>query len=544
MKMSKKVLGVSTVLLASMVLIAGCSSKEKKAEGGKEISLEGRYELDATKPAWTLDKKEEMTELTWYVNADWWNTEFGNDVVTKKIKEDLNVDIKFLTGDDTKLNTFFAGGDMPDIVTVFDAKSKVAQQANTWALPLDDLAKKYDPYFLEVAAEDTMKWFQLEDGKTYGYPNYSNTAADYESGMIPANTNFLIRQDVYKGIGEPAMGTPAEFQAAMKLIKEKFPELTPFGFNSIGEGVGSLGDALQDFIGVPLETEDGDFYNRNLDEDYLAWLDTLNKVYRDGNISDDSFADDGVAFEEKVKSGQYATIMANGTAQMSSFLQSWLTADKDAQYIAIDGPQSTKGNAPTLPQSGISGWMNTFVSKTNVEPAKTMQIFTYLQSLEGGILTTFGVEGETFQKDKDGKFELLPEILTMKENDPDNFKKDIRLSEFFFFGHDRYQAMASDKVATPALVQPRAWGEGKLVPHFILENIEPKQGSAEARALSGIDTNWSTTLVSMIRANSDKEFNEALENHKKFLTDNGMDEITKIRSENMAKNGEKLGITK
>lgn len=544
MKMSKKVLGVSTVLLASMVLIAGCSSKEKKAEGGNEISLEGRYELDATKPAWTLDKKEEMTELTWYVNADWWNTDFGNDVVTKKIKEDLNVDIKFLTGDDTKLNTFFAGGDMPDIVTVFDAKSKVAQQANTWALPLDDLAKKYDPYFLEVAAEDTMKWFQLEDGKTYGYPNYSNTAADYESGMIPANTNFLIRQDVYKGIGEPAMGTPAEFQAAMKLIHEKFPELTPFGFNSIGEGVGSLGDALQDFIGVPLETEDGDFYNRNLDEDYLAWLETLNKVYRDGNISDDSFADDGVAFEEKIKSGKYATIMANGTAQMSSFLQAWLTADKDAQYIAIDGPQSTKGNEPTLPQSGISGWMNTFVSKTNVEPAKTMQIFTYLQSLEGGILTTFGIEGETYQKDKDGKFELLPEILTMKENDPDNFKKDIRLSEFFFFGHDRYQAMASDKVATPALVQPRAWGEGKLVPHFILENIEPKQGSAEARALSGIDTNWSTTLVSMIRANSDKEFKEALDNHKKFLTDNGMDDITKIRSENMEKNREKLGITK
>ncbi|WP_314208375.1 sugar ABC transporter substrate-binding protein [Vagococcus salmoninarum] len=544
MKMSKKVLGVSTVLLASMVLIAGCSSKEKKTEGGNEISLEGRYELDATKPAWTLDKKEEMTELTWYVNADWWNTDFGNDVVTKKIKEDLNVDIKFLTGDDTKLNTFFAGGDMPDIVTVFDAKSKVAQQANTWALPLDDLAKKYDPYFLEVAAEDTMKWFQLEDGKTYGYPNYSNTAADYESGMIPANTNFLIRQDVYKGIGEPAMGTPAEFQAAMKLIHEKFPELTPFGFNSIGEGVGSLGDALQDFIGVPLETEDGDFYNRNLDEDYLAWLETLNKVYRDGNISDDSFADDGVAFEEKIKSGKYATIMANGTAQMSSFLQAWLTADKDAQYIAIDGPQSTKGNEPTLPQSGISGWMNTFVSKTNVEPAKTMQIFTYLQSLEGGILTTFGIEGETFQKDKDGKFELLPEILTMKENDPDNFKKDIRLSEFFFFGHDRYQAMASDKVATPALVQPRAWGEGKLVPHFILENIEPKQGSAEARALSGIDTNWSTTLVSMIRANSDKEFKEALDNHIKFLTDNGMDEITKIRSENMEKNREKLGITK
>ncbi len=42
-----------------------------------------------------------------------WNTDWGNDVVTKKIKDDLKLDVEFLVGDDTKLNTFFAGGDMP-----------------------------------------------------------------------------------------------------------------------------------------------------------------------------------------------------------------------------------------------------------------------------------------------------------------------------------------------------------------------------------------------------------------------------------------------
>lgn len=529
---------VTGVALASTLLMVGCGKKEAKE--ATEISLKDRYELDETAPAWTLDKKTETTELTWYVNADWWNTDFGKDVVTKKMKEDLNVDIKFITGDDTKLNTFFAGGDMPDIVTVFDAKSKVAQKADTWALPLDDLAEKYDPYFFEVAAADTLKWFQL-DGKTYGYPNYSNTAADYDSGLIPANTNFLIRKDVYKGIGEPAMGTPEEFQAGMKKIKEKYPELIPFGFNSVGEGVGSLGDVFQDFIGVPLETAEGEFYNRNLDEDYLSWLKTLNKVHRDGGISDDSFADDGVAFEEKVKSGQYGTIMASGTAQMSGFLQTWLTANPEGQYIAIDGP-STKGRQPTLNQSGISGWMNTYISKTNVDPAKSIQIFTYLQSEAGGILTTFGVEGETYEVDSEGKFELLPEILEMKENEPDRYKKEIRLSEFIFFGHDKYQAMASESAATPALVQPRAWGEGKLYPHFVLENINPKQGTAEARALSGIDTNWATTLVSSIRAKSEGEFDQLITAHEAFLKENKMDEITEIRTANMANNREKLGL--
>ena len=54
-----------------------------------------------------------------------------------------------------------------------------------------------------------------------------------------------------------------------------------------------------------------------------------------------------------------------------------------------------------------------------------MQIFTYLQSEYGGILTTFGIEGETFQYDNDGKIELLPEVQEMKDNDSDRFKKSI-----------------------------------------------------------------------------------------------------------------------
>ena len=133
---------------------------------------EDRYTLDENTPAWQLDKKEN-TELTWYVNADWWNTDWGNDVVTRKIKEDLKLDVKFITGDDTKLNTFFAGGEMPDIITILDASSSAANSAAKWALPLNELAEKYDPYFFEVAAPDTLNWFRLDDGNTYGYPDYS-----------------------------------------------------------------------------------------------------------------------------------------------------------------------------------------------------------------------------------------------------------------------------------------------------------------------------------------------------------------------------------
>jgi len=137
-------------MLTAALMLSGCGGGSDSKEA-KPVSLEGRYALDPETPAWKADKKAESTALTWYVNADWWNTDFGKDLVTKKIKEDLNVDIKFITGDDTKLNTFFAGGDMPDLITVFDSNSAVAQKAATWALPLNDLAEQYDPYFNKVA---------------------------------------------------------------------------------------------------------------------------------------------------------------------------------------------------------------------------------------------------------------------------------------------------------------------------------------------------------------------------------------------------------
>ncbi|MFC6649720.1 sugar ABC transporter substrate-binding protein [Paenibacillus rhizoplanae] len=540
-----KVLGTqmlkpALLLMAAMLVAAGCSSGGGSTKA-VEVSLDNRYTVDPETPAWQLDKKEETTDLTWYVNADWWNTDFGKDVVTKKIKEDLNINIKFITGDDTKLNTFFAGGDMPDLLTIFDSNSPVVQKAATWALPLNELAEKYDPYFNKVAAADTLNWFQLKDGKTYGYPNYSNTQADYDSGNIPAKTAFVIRKDVYEALGSPDFGTPEAFQKTMNEIKSKFPDMIPFGFNAIGEGTGSLGDALQDFIGVPLETEDGKFYNRNLDEDYLTWLRTLNAVYRDGAISDDSFADDGTGFEEKVKSGKYATMLLDGTPQQGGNLQIFMSANPGKEYMAVDGPQSTVGHQPTLNQSGITGWMINYITKNCKDPAKAIQIFTYLLSEEGQKLMNYGVEGVTYKSNPDGTVELLPEVKDLQLNNADKFKKDYRMGEFMFFGHDRHKALSKDAFPE-SIKQMQEWGKGKLKPHFILENINPDQGTPEARGQTAINTNWNTTLVSMIRAKDEAAFDSTLANHKAFLDKNNWSKIVEVRSEKMKANKEKLGI--
>ena len=264
---SKKLAALTLTFAMVLTTLAGCS--QKKAQSGVLPELDGRYEVNAEVPAYQLDKTED-NKLTWYVNADWWNTDWGNDTVTKKVKEDLNLDIEFLTGDDTKLNTYFAGEELPDIITIFSSSSSIATSANQWAYSLNELADKYDPYFYKVAKEDTLNWFKLSDGKTYGYPGYSNSQEDYDDGSLNASTAFVIRKDIYEALGKPSMGTPEEFLDVLSRIKEQFPDVIPFGSNAMTTDEGSLGRDLQNFLGVPIENEDGSFYDRQMDDDYLT----------------------------------------------------------------------------------------------------------------------------------------------------------------------------------------------------------------------------------------------------------------------------------
>lgn len=524
---------------ASMLVLVGCGgSSSAKTDDATANLPDPSYEVSADTPAWKLDKTKD-TKLTWYVNADWWNKSWGEDLVTKQIKEDLNLDVEFITGDNTKLNTFFASGDMPDLITIFDSSSQVAQTANKWALPLQDLAKKYDPYFTKVAQKQTLDWYKLKDGKTYGYPSYSNTSRDYEDGTIPPTDAFIIRKDVLDAIGDVDFKTPEGFVSAMKTIKEKFPDLVPFGFNSFDASNSSLDATLQNMLGVPI-IKDGKFYERNLDEDYVTWLKALRQVHQDRNISDDSFADDEETLKEKVSSGKYATMLLQAFHQKGTELQTWMSSNPGKEYVAVDAMESTEGNEPTLSQAGLSGWTITYISKKTKNPAKAMQLYTYLLDDPGQYLVNFGIEGKTYTKNSDGTVSWTDEANEVRANEPEKFQKEWRIGEFVLFSHDRYKALNKDSYVQ-AIRQMQDWGRDYLKPQFEIENISPDANTPQSRSLSAINTNWSTTLVSMIRAESEKKFDELLTTYEKFEKDNGIDQINKIRDEKIAANMKRLG---
>lgn len=522
--------------LAATTLIIGLAACGNDSQPAASSLPDAPYKVSASEPAWKKDTRSKNT-LTWYVNADWWNKTWNQDLITKQIAKDLHLNVKFTIGDDTKLNTLFASGDLPDIVTVFDVNSKVVKSAPQWAWPLKDLANKYDPYFNKVARADTMDWYKASDGKTYGYPSYSNTAADYKSGMIKPTQAFVIRKDVRQAIGDQDFTTPEGFRKGMQAIKEKFPSLIPFGVNDFSGGNSSLDGALQDQLGIPI-VEGNKIYDRRSDPEYLKWLNTLREVHADGNMSDDTFADDGDTFKEKVSTGKYATMLINNFVGIGTQLQTFASSQPNEAYEAIDGMMSQK-NKPILSQSGLSGWSISFISRKSKNPSKAIQTFEYLLSDYGEMLTNFGIEGQTYTKNADGTVSWTKQADEVRLKDTSRWQKEYRMGEFVLFGHDRYKALSKDSFV-PAIWQMQEWGQKYLYPHFITENTSPDPSTPAQRAQTAIETQFSTTLVSMIRSKSKDEFDKLWAQFEQFRKQNNYDAVVKATNEKVAKNAKRL----
>jgi len=527
-------------LFAVMLLAVACGNNETPADPTPPPPIDEVYvpeitsEFDPNVPGWMQTDRTERVTLRWFVQAEWWDTRWGEDFITRTIEELLNIDVEFITGNEETLNLIFADGNLPDIMTIFDLGSQAVQGAPSWALPLNQLAAEYDPYFFQVASPETMNWFRLSDGNTYGYSNFSNTAYDYANDLLPATTAFLIRRDVHEAIGEMPMGTPEEFLAAMDAIAEQFPDLVPMG------GVGGFGYQFQNYIGVPIETADGSFNNRNLDEDYLTWLRTFSEAHNRGHIEDDSFVNDWSIMEERIRFGNYATLFLGSVVHMGGNLQTWANDNPGSEYIAIDGPASTMGRERTLGQAGITGWMINHISR-DAHAEAAIQLFTFLLSEQGQILTFYGVEGETFEWNADGTIAMHPHIVELRQTDGSAHNAQYRFGEFFFFGHDSWRRFNPDQW-TEAIRQPLEWGRGRLVPQFVIENVHPAQGTMEARSLEAINTEWDRIQIELVRAGSEADFDALLAEYEAFLNANNWDSIQQIRNANMQINRERLGL--
>lgn len=546
MKMKKLFAMTGLALISVMTLTACGGSSAGGSSKAKEVELpEARFEVDSETPSWEKDT-DHPAKLRWYVNFDWYaQPGWGADTVTKKIKEDMNIDVEFISGNDENLNTMLAGGDLPDLMT-FDKGLSAATEAPKFAIPINQLAEKYDPYFTEHAAKkESLQWFTLEDGNIYGYPSFSATAQDYDDGNVVGDQVFIVRKDIYEALGSPDMSTPEGFLAALTKAKEEFPtaddgtELVAFGSTALdiaNGGDGAYGGILQDFLNIS-PSADGQFNDRDADEEYISWIETFRKAYNEGFITNDQFSDNDNTMKEKLGQGRYFAYLHTNTKGLNEFMSDNNARNPEQTYIAVDGPKNSKGENPTFSGGNIGGWTQTFITTSTDEPQKAMELLTYLTSEYGTMVTTFGVEGETYNL-VDGKVQYSEATEELRNSDIARFDKEVGLGSYWFVGNDNYAIQMGQEPAT-SIRQMVEWAQDKLAPRFEMEDIDPRTGS-EARNLTKINTERVQALVSFIQAPTEEEGREVWDTYLQNRENSGWDKIVEYRNNKITENIDKL----
>jgi len=550
MRRSRKfLLTMLTLMLAFSMAACSGGKKEESPAPAKEAETEvSKAVLNSDEPGW---KQSAATPITfdWYMNFSWFNKKWGDDPTSQYVTKKTGVGINFIVpagNENEKLNTMIASGKLPDFITLGWYEEAVKKMINgKLVLPLNELADQYDPYFFKVTDPAKLGWYTNPDGNVYGYPNASSSPADYKKygSVFTSNQTFEVRKDMYEAIGSPDMSTPEGFLNALKLAKEKFPEvngqpLIPLGLHDFTDvGNYSLEAYLQNFLAIP-QQKDGKLYDRRTDPEYLKWLKTLRKANEDGLLAKDIFIDKRPQMEEKIAQGRYFAMLyqrSDFAAQNIALHQK----DPNTAYIAINGPANAAKDAPTLSGPGISGWTLTLISKDVKDKQRAIQFLSYLISEEGNKDLFLGEKGVSYDT-IDGKDQFLPAALEVLNKDRTAFDQKYGSSFTYWMLMDTNMNLQWAPPSVDPAKQMEDWTKGKSISMAEFDNMDPPATSEEGIANSKIARSWGKALPKMLLAKSDAELDEIF---NKFMSDraaSGGDKIDAYRQQAYESNVKKL----
>jgi putative aldouronate transport system substrate-binding protein len=502
---------------------------------------------NADEAAWKSDTKP--ITFDWYLNFSWFPNKWGVDATSQYITKKTGVNVNFIVpagNENEKLNTMIASGKLPDFITLGwyeDAVKKMIE--GKMVLPLNDLAKQYDPYFFKVADPAKISWYTQKDGNFYGYPNASSSSQDYKKygENFVSNQTFMVRKDMYEALGKPDMRTPEGFLNALKAAKEKFPAvngqpLIPLGLHEFTDtGNYSLEGYLQNFLAVPYE-KDGKLYDRSTDPEYVNWLKTFRKANESGLLAKDIFIDKRPQMEEKIAQGRYFAMLY----QRSDFAKqniSLYQKDPNTAYIAVDGPANSKKDAPTLSGPGISGWTVTLISKDVKDKARAIKFLSYLISEEGNKDLFLGEKGVSYDT-IDGKDQFKPEVVDLLNKDRATFDKKYGSSYTFWMLMDTNMNLKWAPPSVEPAKQPEEWTKGKTKSFSQYDNINPTGTSEEGIASNKIAQNWGKTLPKLLLTKSDAEFDQVFDKFQSDRKAAGLDKIQAYQQRGFEANNKKI----
>lgn len=520
----KRLLSITTALLASVTLLMGCSNDDKKKEK-------------------TEDDSESMTVTVFDKNSK--SSKF-DDRIAKIVEEKtgVKVEIQNPTGDpDEKLSLLLSSNDYPDIVLMELGSDNLNKYINSGAfIELDELIEEKMPNVKEMYGNILNKT-RHTDGHNYYLANW------YNKELIPDPVDgWLFKYDIMVDlVGKERADSPEPFSedellALFKEFKEKYPEIDG------KESIALTGNAdnmaffrkIKGMFGIKQVYEkDNNIYWDVKDPQFIKMLHFTNELYREGILDSE-----WVSMKEQTLTQKLSTGSVFGT------IAAWWDAGQANDTLKAEGGDEAQYVGYTALADGVSleeatyngrnslGWDAIGITDNVKNIDAATKLVDFLASREGQNLLMWGVEGEDYDV-VDGEFIPKAEVADLFLKDGQAAIKETGISRWTWFvtgepptptstvrlsGYEGNKTFTAQKAKTN-LISPM-WDTAYM------DNLSPEGSTPEGLKEQKVKDVYNQSIAAIINAESAEKVDELFTKLLDDMENAGMSDVEKIYTEN------------
>lgn len=377
-------------MAAALTLACGCGGGSGgDSSGGSNVNAETKLPI--------VD--EEITLKWWYPTAPQGIASWSDSIVFKELKERTNINIEFEipSGNAGEQYTLMmASGTYPDIITHawfgYGTNPDDAIEDDVYF----DLTEYYDngtlPNYKKIVEEaDVEGYIRSLGGKITYFANVRKPGVERQ----PSYVGPIVRKDWLDKLGLDEPVTISDWYNMLKAFKTQLRVQKPLTMKTQGyDWTYTFMNAYG--INDGFTVEDGKVVYGPADDRMLAYVTEMNKWYKEGLL----------ILEEQDEKNYYNDTTGSWNHGFY-LLETWKSQAVDPNYnaIGVDYPVLNEGDVikVTYADDKASSYgQGTFITTSNKYPLETAKMFDYMYSEEGQILSLYGVEGVSYEKDSDG----------------------------------------------------------------------------------------------------------------------------------------------
>ena len=425
------------LVFATVLPLAGCRKNQEVEEmtypGQENMTIEEILELDRQNPI----------TIQIYV-ADATDIPASDSAVLKAIAEKTGTTVEIVGIESDRLQMLLASGEYPDVMVMNRNATFYDYLESGDLVDLAPLLQKWAPTVWEMNSQ-MIELFTNENGELLYLTENNDLLREGEKhpedasdpnraqDELPWHSTIYVQYPMVKEVYGKAITTFEEYEEALDAF------LAVYGNDekkyAISYDKDSAGDIL--WAGLSMHgykcmykgglyvTKDGENYHYGFKTpEAKDWLLFLNRLYREGYIYTDASVQSYDQFSRQMNRCNVFSFIGNYYAVYEA--NKTLAANKsENSYI----PQKVMAEGVTQVyqyNSAYTGAGAFMIMNTSPYKGRICRLLEYLYSDEGSILHGWGIEGEDYIINAEGKRDITKEIADKKANEDMDLSRGIR----------------------------------------------------------------------------------------------------------------------